>query len=563
MTTPSRIMHLVRCGSIALALLLAWASTISAETPVDHPLEPPDRSSPRATLSTFLTSADLAWTLYSANESGFKEPFRNARNCLDLSEIPPLVLREISAENTLLLKDVLDKIELPPQNEIPDAEAVATLRITRWTIPHTEITLLLSGEGEHEGEWLFSKATVARADEFYDKLKHLPYRPGKIGGHVEELRSGSDAIVLMKLVEAMPNWFRHEIADMMVWQWLGLIMLAASLAIALIVFLWLSRRWRSGRHPGSALAIFLVPLAMISTPIVGRLLMQRLFTLPGAPALTVRLLFSMVGYAGLAWLVATLLTRIGDLIVRFWFREARPLKKQLVRVIFRIATIVVVTGIALKALQILGVPVAGLVAGLGVGGLAIALAAKGTLENFIGGIILYADQPVKVGDVCRFGDRRGTVEDVGLRSVKIRTADRSIVTVPNGDFANMQLENLSERDQILLRETLPLRYETTRDQVKTILLEVETMLRQHSSIADERLRVRFDGFGDSSLEVELFAYAMTGSWPELLKIREDVLLKCMAIIEKVGTRLALPTRIDYVREAEVAAKTEKDIPTQS
>ena len=99
-------------------------------------------------------------------------------------------------------------------------------------------------------------------------------------------------------------------------------------------------------------------------------------------------------------------------------------------------------------------PVAGLIAGLGVGGLAIALAAQGTLENFIGGIILYADQPVKVGDICNFGARRGTVEDVGLRSVKIRTLDRTIVSVPNADFAKLQLENLTERDLVLLRESL-------------------------------------------------------------------------------------------------------------
>ena len=183
----------------------------------------------------------------------------------------------------------------------------------------------------------------------------------------------------------------------------------------------------------------------------------------------VRLVFSIVGYIGLAWLVAVVLTRIGEMTVNLAFRDARPLKKQLVRVVFRVATIVVVTGLALKAMQLLGVPVAGLIAGLGVGGLAIALAAQSTLENFIGGIILYADQPVKVGDICNFGSRRGTVEDVGLRSVKIRTLDRTIVTVPNADFAKLQLENLTERDLVLLREKLCLRYETTREQLRAIL----------------------------------------------------------------------------------------------
>ena len=211
----------------------------------------------------------------------------------------------------------------------------------------------------------------------------------------------------MKFAEVMPSWFRSEIGGMLAWQWFGLALLVVLLALAVLAVAWLARRWRGSRLPGHSLASFLVPLALIAVPFVGRFMIDRIFELPGAPALVVRLVFSIVGYFGLAWLVALLLTRIGDLIVRSWFRDARPLKKQLVRVMFRIATIVVVTVIVVMAMQRLGVPVAGLIAGLGVGGLAIALAAQGTLENFIGGIILYADQPVKVGDFCKFGRRRG------------------------------------------------------------------------------------------------------------------------------------------------------------
>jgi small-conductance mechanosensitive channel len=224
-------------------------------------------------------------------------------------------------------------------------------------------------------------------------------------------------------------------------------------------------------------------------------------------------------------------------------------------VIFRIATIVVVTVVVVLAMQRLGVPVAGLVAGLGVGGLAIALAAQSSLENFLGGIILYTDQPVKVGDFCKFGSQRGTVEDVGLRSVKIRTLDRTIITVPNGDFAKMQLENLTDRDKVLLREELCLRYETTQEQLRQVLTELETMLREHPRMADEPLRVRFTGFGQHFLEVELFAYAMTNAWPEFLEIREDVLLKVMEIVEGAGTRLALPTEIHYVSGEHAAGKS--------
>jgi MscS family membrane protein len=547
---------------LVLFAILALTSIAAAETPAVHPLEPPDRSSPRATLTTFLDSIDRAWELYSDGDPGYPEPFRAARECLDLSEVPPLVFREVSGKSALVLKEVLDRIEMPVDEEIPDAAAVEELALSRWTIPHTEITLVLTPEGDQAGEWLFSARTVMRAEDFYSRVRHLPYRPGRSGGHVEELRAGSQAILLMKLVEVMPSWFRGEIGGMLAWQWFGIALLVATLALAVLFAAWLARHWRGSRLPGCSLASYLVPLTMISVPFVSHFMIDRIFNLPGAPALMVRLVVSIVGWVALAWLVALLLTRFGDLIVKVWFRDARPLKKQLVKLVFRIASIVGVTAVAVMAMQRLGVPVAGLIAGLGVGGLAIALAAQGTLENLIGGVILYADQPVKVGDLCNFGQRRGVVEDVGLRSVKIRTLDRTIVTVPNADFAKLQLENLTERDRVLLRENLRLRYETTRDQLQGVMSELESMLRAHEQIAEERLRVRFTGFGEYSLEIELYAYAMTSEWSEFLEIREDILLKVMRIVEDSGARLALPTEMHYVSgQGALAETSESDRPS--
>jgi len=288
---------------------------------------------------------------------------------------------------------------------------------------------------------------------------------------------------------------------------------------------------------------------LIATPFLGRVMIRRLFQLPGEPALWVRVVLSVVGSAGLAWLVAVLMTRAGIFIVDRGFRDARPLKKQLLKLMFRIATIIVVTGIAVKALQSLGVPVAGLIAGLGVGGLAIALAAQSTLENFIGGIILYTDQPVKVGDMCYFGaGRRGVVEDVGLRSVKIRTLDRTVVSIPNADFAKLHLENLADRDRVLLRENLRLRLQTPRDQLQALIAELESMLRAHDRLAKDPLRVRFMTIGEYFLEIEIYAYALTDAWPEFLEIREDILLKVLDIVERSETALALPAGVRFVEE---------------
>ncbi len=512
----------------------------------EHPLEPPDRSSPRATLATFVDSIDEAWVLYTAKDPSVREVFARARGCLDLSNVPPMVAHEFSAKSALMLKEVLDRIELPPETDIPDAAEAAAQNLTRWTVPHTEIALVRMTEGDFAGEWLFSKSTVARANEFYERVRSLPYRPGRLGGHIEELRSGTDATLIGKLVSVMPSSVRTEINGMLAWQWAALGLLILLLALAAAAVAWVGRRWSASHLPGARLGVYLFPLMLLATPVIGRFMIRRIFLLPGEPVLWVRLVFTVVGSLGLAWLLAVILTRIGGLVADHGFREARPLKKQLVRVVFRIATIIVVTAVAVMALQRLGVPVTGLIAGLGVGGLAIALAAQSTLENFIGGIILYADQPVKVGDFCKFGDRRGVVEDVGLRSVKIRTLDRTIVTIPNADFAKLHLENLAERDRVLLRENLRLRYETPRARLQALMVDLESMLREHERIAEEPVRVRFTGFGEYFLEIELYAYAMTSAWPEFLEIREDVLLKVMDIVERSGTRLALPTGVRYV-----------------
>jgi MscS family membrane protein len=524
------------------------ASTGAAASTTDHPLEPPDRSSPRATLTTFFHSVDTAWDLYEAGDPGFRAPFLQATGCLDLSAIPPLVFQEVSAESALLIKDVLDRIELPPDTLIPDAAAAAESGLSSWSVPHTEITLVLQTEGANQRQWLFSSDTVMRADSFFQKVRHLPYRPGRKGGHVEELRSGTSAILLLKMIEVMPSWFRDEAGGLFVWQWFGLVMLVVLLGLGIAAIAAIGRRWSTRRLLGHQCVPFLLPIAWMLVPVAGRAILERIFHLPGAPALVLGLILSVVGYLGLAWLAAVTITSAGDLAVRIWFRKARPLKKQLVRVVFRVATIVVVTVVLLKALQLLGVPVAGLIAGLGVGGLAIALAAQSTLENFIGGIILYADQPVKVGDVCKFGDKRGTVEDVGLRSVKIRTLDQTLLTVPNGDFAKLQLENLSERDRVLLRESIHLRYETTREQLNSVLSGLRALLADHPEIAGEPMRVRLTGIGRYSLEIEVYGYALTSEWPRFLAIREEILLKAMEVVDQSGTRLALPTEVHYAAE---------------
>lgn len=209
----------------------------------------------------------------------------------------------------------------------------------------------------------------------------------------------------------------------------------------------------------------------------------------------------------------------------------------------------------LSILQNFGVNVTALLAGLGVGGLAIALAGQKTFENLFGGISVILDQPVRVGDFCKFGDQFGTLEYIGLRSTRVRTLDRTIVTIPNADFAEMNLENFSQRDKIWLYTTIGVRYETTPDQLRYLLVELRKILYAHPKVDPEPARVRFVKFNAYSLDLEVFAYVQTSDWNEFLGIREDIYLRMMNVIEQSGTEIAFPSQTTYL---EPASATDED-----
>jgi MscS family membrane protein len=208
-------------------------------------------------------------------------------------------------------------------------------------------------------------------------------------------------------------------------------------------------------------------------------------------------------------------------------------------------------GLAFIALlHTFGVNVTALLAGLGVGGLAVALAAQKSIENLFGGVTVIADQPVRVGDFFRFGDQVGTVEDIGLRSTRVRTLDRTLITIPNAEFSQMKLENFAKRDRIRIYAMIGLRYETTPDQLRYVLVEIRKLLYGHPKIHADPARIRFVGFGAYSLDLELFAYVPTTDWNELLAVREDLFLRIIDVIDASGTGFAFPSQTLYLEKGE-------------
>lgn len=201
---------------------------------------------------------------------------------------------------------------------------------------------------------------------------------------------------------------------------------------------------------------------------------------------------------------------------------------------------------AIAILGTLGFDVTTGLAALGIGGIALALGAQKTVENFVGSVTLIADQPVRVGDFCKVGDTVGTVEQIGMRSTRIRTNDRTIVTIPNGEFSSQKIENYAHRDRFWFHPVLTLRYETTPDQIRFLLTELRAVLLAHPKVDPDPARVRFVELGAHSLNLEVFAYVHTSDFNGFLEVQEELILRMMDVVEASGTGFAFPSQTLYM-----------------
>ena len=416
------------------------------------PLAPPDTSSPRDTLRSLSANIFDAYRIYvdrnlysRSAPPEVEDHLRRAVRCLDLSAVPPALVRDVGLEAALMLKEVLDRIDLPSPEDIPGDETHPLP--DKWVVPGTEITIARVTSGPHAGEYLFTPETVARAPEFYKRVKDLPYQPGAAEDVYRLYQFAPGWMVPRAVMTAMPAALKRPYFGEALWQWLGLgLLLLAGAGLLCLIFVWQSRRF----------GIFGERLGCMTLPVSGMALAKGLSYLidqqvgiSGEPLLSLELALDCVFYAFLAIFVIALSGIAIGLILSYGRFRRRSIDAHMVRVCLRIVMIGLLGWVLAAATKSLGVPLTAVLAGLGVGGLAFALAAQSTIENVIGGITLFADRPVRVGDFCQFGDKVGTIEEIGLRSTRVRTLDRTVITVPNAEFAKLQLENFTRRDRIL------------------------------------------------------------------------------------------------------------------
>ena len=208
----------------------------------------------------------------------------------------------------------------------------------------------------------------------------------------------------------------------------------------------------------------------------------------------------------------------------------------------------VVIMMLLMAAQTLGYPISGMLASLGIGGLAVALAAKDSLSNIFGSLMIILDRPFQIGDWIKAGDMEGTVEDIGFRSTRIRTFAKTLITVPNSVLTNLAIDNFSLMPKRRIKMTLGITYASPPGQVREAVEKIRTLLREHPAIDQEFFLVNFTDFGASSLDIMVYCFTRTTVWSEYLDARQDVCLKIMDLLEDLGLEIAFPSRTLYLHD---------------
>jgi MscS family membrane protein len=339
------------------------------------------------------------------------------------------------------------------------------------------------------------------------------------------------------------------------WQWLAL---PAVLLLALAAG-WLlsagSRRALAQLASRTATTWDDVLLARLSGPLTAFWTIAAAFVLKGALALPAEFTEDLSHLLRAATTLAFFWAGLRAVDVGFQVLSGSPWAKAhavgaaMLPNLRRVARIAVVVLGAVAVLGQFGVPVASLLAGLGIGGLAVALAAQKTVENLIGSVTIGLDLPFRAGDFVRVEGVEGNVETIGLRSTRVRTLDRTVITIPNGKLADSRIETFGLRDRIRMHCTLQLVYGTSAGQVRRVLQGVEGALRAHPRLEPDGLRVRLVALGAHSLDVEVMAWFRTADLLEFMAIREELLLGFLGVVEEAGTALAFPTRTVHLAQA--------------
>jgi MscS family membrane protein len=541
-----------RTIGVSLVLLLLFFPAVAQQIDTDATaIESVRTDSPRQTLSAFeslRTDFERAFGDYRAERDG-----RHAAKILllseqiislfDLSDVPPASRRKIGGETAAYLLDIFGRIAPLDLAAAPRIGENTSQDLDTYSIPNTPFRIARVQTGNRTGEFLFSADTISLAPRFYGWIEDLPLRSAlPIKSWTLEVRQVTGPMIPAAFISAIPSSLQTMLLGEPMWK---IIAVAAISVLALLLLIGLYRI--VNRFSGSLGFLRIVaPIGIVLAAVLLNSFFAFQINISGEFSKFVDIVRVSVVYFALTWAFWILVTSSAEALLRGNRFSNAGIDASMTRLLARILGVIGGILILSNGAQELGLPVFSILAGLGIGGLAVALAIRPTFENLISGFILYLDRPIRVGDFCTFGDQSGTVETIGVRSTQVRAPDRTRISIPNSQFADMQIINWAQCDQMMIKHIIGLRYETDADQLRYVLAKIREMMQGHPRIDSDTVRVRFVGFGSSSLDIEIRIYARTREWNDFYAIREDLFLRIKEIVEKSGTGFAFPSQTVYL-----------------
>ena len=490
------------------------------------PPDPLGRETPRGTILGFLKAAQDEH--YSVATEYFQPPLNRRRHSQEDDE-------EIAAQLLVIFNEklagALDLASRDPQGRLDDGLPPDQERVTSALGFNEKVPILLVRQEDVEGHklWYISRASLEHVPEIYDSLTF------------PELEK--------KIPESLVN---NRLLSMPLWQWIALILfipfalLVGRLCTLVGVFLF--SHWRRARGKSALVPERFFKADPISLTIA--IILHYAFVGYIGTSLIYRLYYRHVVWIFLAvsfyWILTSITRAISSRIGASLTTRGKLAERSIVSLVRRFTEATIFLLVGLLILRNLGVDVSTALAGVGIGGLALGLGAQKTFENMFGGISILFDKVIQIGDTCRINNQTGVVEDIGLRSTRLRTPERTLIAIPNGTMATVTLENLRFRDKFLCQQTIRLRYDLSPDHVRFVLGRIQTLLKDDPKVEDPTARVRFVRFAEYALEVEIYCYILEPDYVSFLAAQEQLFLKIMDEIDKAGAVVALPTQTTFV-----------------
>ena len=517
-------------AALAVPQIPGLTPTQSAAAPA-QPATPADalgRDNPRGCILGFIKAAQDE--KYNIAEQYFEPLSRQRRGSEE--EEKELVNRLLTILNQKFA-GALDFVSRDPLGHLDDGLPPDQEQISGVFGGVQPFPIMLVRREDEQGHkiWLFSRLTLDQVPEFYDSLQFPEFEK--------------------KIPKTLVT---HRLLSMPYWQWIAILLfipvaLALGRAVTLFIEL-IAKYWRKSRH--------LPPLPPAAFKSIG----------PGTLAFAAMFHFYFVGYIGTSllyrlyyrrvlvvflsvafyWILIRVTRFVSSRIGANLASRGRAAERSIVSLVRRFVEVVIFVFVTLLVLHSLGFDVTTALAGVGIGTLALGLGAQKTFENVFGGVSVLFDKVILVGDVCKVNNQTGVVEDIGLRSTRLRTGERTLLSIPNGIMASVTVENLRFRDKFLCQQTIRLRYDLSPDHVRKILEEIRRLLLDDPKVEDSSARVRLLRFAEYALEIELYCYILETDYVAYLASQEDLLLQVMAALEKSGAVLALPTQTTLVTQ---------------